>query len=150
MILSRFGKIASRYGAEIPEHYPDVTLDEWVVMSNHIHMILVVGEPAIAVGRESVGIGHCPVPTTNAGEMPYVFDVEGDDGIEKYGLVSKVVKSFKEIVTKTVRHETSQMNFGWQRSFHDRIVRDQEALDAIRSYNRANPANWERDRNFGR
>ena len=33
----------------------------------------------------------------------------------------------------------------WQSRFHDRIVRDEKALDAIRAYIENNPARWDQD-----
>ena len=40
--LSTLGKIAKEYILQIPEKYPQVTVDKYVVMPNHIHMILVL------------------------------------------------------------------------------------------------------------
>jgi REP element-mobilizing transposase RayT len=42
MILSEIGLISSKYWLEIPEHFPHVKLDEFVVMPNHIHGILIL------------------------------------------------------------------------------------------------------------
>lgn len=45
MVLSAIGKIAKRYWYEIPKHYPFVELEEFVVMPNHIHGILIINNP---------------------------------------------------------------------------------------------------------
>ncbi len=37
MILTKAGEIAVNEWTDIPNHYPNVTLDSWVVMPNHIH-----------------------------------------------------------------------------------------------------------------
>ena len=63
----------------------------------------------------------------------------------KTGSLSVAVRSFKSAVSKFA-HEAGY-EFGWQERFWDRIVRDQEELNRIRNYVRANPANWENDLN---
>lgn len=86
-------------------------------------------------GQRDCGIvetGHCPVST-----MPS----------PKYGLLSKIVKSFKEISVKTIRKNYNDYQFAWQRSFYDRIIRKEDALDKIRQYIYHNPAKWEFDKN---
>ena len=42
MRLSEWGQVASRYWKRIPAHVAHVELDEWVVMPNHIHGIVVI------------------------------------------------------------------------------------------------------------
>ncbi|MHB1356188.1 MAG: transposase [Anaerolineae bacterium] len=44
MILSDTGNIVEACWLAIPEHFPGVSLDEWVIMSNHIHGIILIGE----------------------------------------------------------------------------------------------------------
>ena len=48
MILSDSGKIAHNLWNEVPEHFSFVSLDEFVVMSNHVHGIVIIGSaPAV-------------------------------------------------------------------------------------------------------
>jgi putative transposase len=48
MILSESGRIASKFWHELPEHFSFVSLDEFVVMPNHVHGIIII-ESASAV-----------------------------------------------------------------------------------------------------
>ena len=41
--LSRYGKIAADSVKEIPLHYSGIMIDKFVVMPNHIHMIVIIG-----------------------------------------------------------------------------------------------------------
>ena len=41
--ISRFGSIATDSILEIPSHYSGIRIDKFVVMPNHIHMIVVIG-----------------------------------------------------------------------------------------------------------
>ena len=43
--LSEIGEIAQRCWQEIPNHFPFVLLDEYVVMPNHVHGIIIVNKP---------------------------------------------------------------------------------------------------------
>lgn len=40
VVLTHYGRIVEKYIIAIHETYPDVTVDKYVIMPNHIHMIL--------------------------------------------------------------------------------------------------------------
>lgn len=42
MLLSETGKLANHFLNQIPVHFPFVLLDEFVIMPNHIHGILII------------------------------------------------------------------------------------------------------------
>ena len=42
MCLSEIGKLAHQFWSEIPKHFPHIQLDEFVIMPNHIHGILII------------------------------------------------------------------------------------------------------------
>ena len=42
MILNNAGKMIEKYWHQIPEHYPNVILDVFVIMPNHVHGILII------------------------------------------------------------------------------------------------------------
>jgi len=61
--LSPLGQIAAGCLADLPSHFQDVELDEWVVMPNHIHAILVIhGRGTAHLPRPQV-LGAVPLPT---------------------------------------------------------------------------------------
>ena len=47
--LSRNGEIVRRYWEEIPKHFENVELDEFIIMPNHFHGIIVLTEPVGAI-----------------------------------------------------------------------------------------------------
>ncbi len=54
MELSDFGKIAEKYWEQIPEHFNNIKLDEYVIMPNHIHGILIIkNNPNNMTNRDS-------------------------------------------------------------------------------------------------
>ena len=129
MVLNHFGKIAGRRWREIPEHYENVGIDSYVIMPNHIHGIIII-KPYD--NNTSVGTEQCSVPTV----------IGKKSSSKKYGLLSKIIKSFKNTVIKDVREIDPDFDFGWQRSFYDHIIRKDDVLTEIRKYIAENPLKW--------
>ena len=58
----------------------------------------------------------------------------------------KIMQGFKSSVTRKVRKRRDGHAFGWQRSFYDHVIREEEDLNHIREYIRNNPLKWAFDR----
>lgn len=103
--------------------------DEFVVMPNHAHGIVWIVEDD---SRFTVDTGH-PV---------------GADGRPTLRMkpksLSSFVAGFKSSVTKRIRDELNETGI-WQRNYHDRIIRNDKELNAIRDYIESNPGNWAED-----
>jgi len=149
MQLSEIGQLAEKFWWSIPEHFPFVKLDSFVIMPNHIHGILVIDKPND--GRDMDGIsvetGHCPVSTSNA--ITNEPKTQGEMRFRNQGkeTLSSVVGSFKSIVTK-YSHRI-HADFEWQDRFHDHIIRDMEEYSKIVNYIENNVANWLDDKFYG-
>src|SRR5216117_1371715 len=60
MCLSYAGRVARQCWCEIPQHFPTVTLDAFVVMPDHMHGVIVIGESR---NQRNVGAQHAaPLP----------------------------------------------------------------------------------------
>ena len=59
--------------------------------------------------------------------------------------LSKIVHGFKSSVTRMARKQWKNYSFGWQKSFYDHVIRDDEDLHRVRTYIQNNPLNWELD-----
>jgi putative transposase len=83
MRLNEAGRLVQEVWTGLPEHYPHVELDAWVVMPNHVHGIFFIvredvdgnarnvaagaaAAGAAAVGAGFVGAGFKPAPTLDA------------------------------------------------------------------------------------
>jgi putative transposase len=55
-----------------------------------------------------------------------------------------VIGSYKSAVSKRI-HELGVMEFQWQKSYHDRIIRSEDELNNIQQYILNNPVNWDND-----
>ena len=121
MTLSDIGRAAEAFWNEIPQHYPHVDSDEFIVMPDHFHGIITINNN---VRTEDIRSGQANEWTG-----------------AKSGSISAIVRGFKIAVTK-YSGETNQ-KFEWQKSFYDHIIKNEESLDKIRLYICNNPAAWD-------
>ena len=149
MHLSAFGKIAQQCWDEIPQHFPFVILDEFVVMPNHIHGIIIIDKmDDISLPVQTQNIAS-PSNDKKSGhnETQDIVSLH-DDTKNKFGPQSQnlasIIRGFKIGVTKFAR--LTNPNFAWQPRYHDHIIRDQNAHENIANYIRNNPSNWEKDK----
>ena len=126
-------QIAEQCWRSVPEHCAFVTLDEWVLMPNHLHAVLFIEE------RPGRGV-QLNAPT--ARDPDSRFSVISP----RAGSLGLVVRTYKASVTARCRKEGFD-HFGWQRNYYDHIVRDDESLNRIREYVINNPLVWELDEN---
>ena len=126
MYLSAIGKIAENFWKEIQKHFPRTELDEYVVMPNHVHGIVIVN----GVGVENFQ------PLHRENKFQHVIPHS----------LGSIIRGFKIGVTKWCRNNHCGQ-FEWQRNFYDRIIRNEHSLQRIREYIRMNPLKWEHDRN---
>jgi REP element-mobilizing transposase RayT len=131
MQLSEIGKLAEQYWMEIPNHFSFIELENFVVMPNHVHGILIINNISLS---ECVETRQCLVSTIGSSR----FQNQGKNTI------SSIVGSYKSIVTKMSRK--INQNFGWQSRFHDHIIRNSKSFDTIQNYIFDNPLNWKNDK----
>ena len=72
MVLNDAGRMATKCWNEIPLHFPDITLDAFVVMPNHVHGILVITD---TVGvKNTVGAKNFSPPTIGSTATRHIED----------------------------------------------------------------------------
>lgn len=133
MCVNDFGMIATEFWDQIPHRFPGVELDEFVVMPNHVHGIIVITENpagAIWVGANPVGAIHESPLQTQRRKM----------------LLSKIIGYFKMNTAKRINaaRDTAGTQV-WQRDYYEHIVRDEHELSRLREYIANNPARWAED-----
>ena len=118
MHLSNIGKIVNKEISGIETHYENIRIDRYVIMPNHIHMIISI--------LKTEGIN--PFPTI------------------KYD-IPNVVGKFKAGVTRIVGNAFmhSAINPIFQSSFHDHVIRGDEDYQKIAEYIDTNVLLWEKD-----
>ena len=135
MRLSKIGETAEKFWREIVIHFPDVKLDEFIIMPNHIHGIIII-ENNIVGNNNYCSLRRVAWQTKWARSL------------------SSVIRGFKIGVKKWCGENNHVLNknfysaqFAWQKSFYDHIIRNEKSLNKIRQYIINNPLRWELDRN---
>ncbi len=139
VILSDVGKVAHNNLIAIPEHFPHVSLDEYVVMPNHVHVIVFIDRPVEAVQTNRKGF---PL------ERPYANHKNKAEYYQKIspkkGSLSVIMRTYKGSI-KTWCNNNGYGDFEWQSRFNDSVIRSNEELKRRRQYIIDNPKNWDDD-----
>lgn len=133
--VNGLGAVVRACWDDLPNHYTNIRLDEFVIMPNHVHGIIVIVEQPIA----GVVQGH------TFGDGAIVGDGSKPSPTKKHTL-SEIVRGFKTFSSRRINELANTPGIPlWQRGFHDHIVRDDRSLDRIREYIASNPQRWETD-----
>jgi len=131
MILNEYGEIAKNCWLDLPNHYQNCVLDEFIVMTNHVHGIIIIENN---IGIPVVGNGLKPFPT-----KPFPTKNHG---------LSEIIRGFKTFSAKYINLKSGEKIFQWQKSFYDHIIRNEISLNNIRDYIINNPLKWDLDENI--
>ncbi len=122
MILNKYGEIAHNQFIWLQKQYEYVHVHEFVVMPDHVHAVIEINWNLICNG---VGIGR---------------DLSLQEPL-KIKSLSELVGAYKTTVSKQI-HLVGLDRFSWQKSFHDRIIRNEIEYGRIVKYISENPMNW--------
>ncbi|MDR3559346.1 MAG: hypothetical protein P4L62_00255 [Candidatus Pacebacteria bacterium] len=126
MLLNKYGEITEQQLSWLAKQYKYINIDCKIVMPNHVHTIL-----EILPDVEIVGTGR---------DLSLRFQQS------KIKPLPELIGALKTTSSKLI-HRNGFNDFAWQRSYWDRIIRDEAELNRIREYIFNNPQNWEQDRN---
>jgi len=144
MILNNYGIIANQFWLEIPNHFPYCLIDEFIIMPNHIHGILIIDN----VNWNNHGCSlHNNYNGTVGNNDRCSQLTELNPKNRNMELIPRIISQFKSSVTREIRKLFDDYNFGWQKSFFDHIIRNDDSLMNIRHYIKYNPLNWHDDEN---
>ena len=110
--LTSVGKIVSAFTEKIPEKYPTVSIEKYVVMPDHIHLLILFNGDDGGTGNPSPTIG------TVIGWFKYQ--------------TTKAVNDYRK---------TTAERF-WQRSYYDHVIRNEQDFAEIYHYIEFNPQRW--------
>jgi len=137
--LSEQGEIVRQFICDLSVKYPQAKIDKYVIMPNHIHLILILDNGS------GISVDGMEDPPQNGDAV----------GITRNGTenpsptVGVIIGWFKYQTTKQI---SELLELGicklWQRSFHDHIIRNDEEYREIWDYIDTNPQRWEDDSLF--
>ena len=128
MTLNNAGKMVSDTLAKVFDSFENATLDKYVIMPNHIHMIII-----LSYSNEK---GSSRADMESA---PTVADIV--QSFKRYSTIKYIAGVKTGIYPSFDRHI-------WQRSYHDHVIRNEQTYQNIWQYIDNNPATWKDDRYY--
>ena len=124
---NKYGAIVCEEWKKLSQRFPNIELGEFIIMPNHIHMIIIVGAGSsrplnVGYGNGAIGRGD-RAPTL--GQIMAYF---------KYGTTKRINELRNTGIKKF-----------WQRNYYEHIIRDDNDLNRVREYIVNNPAKWLED-----
>ena len=141
VVLNEVGEMIKKEWLNLSASFPNVHLDQFIVMPNHLHGILFITEP-------DVGEGLVPSRKKSHKEIDSIKRAPTRDA----PTLGEIIGAFKS--KTTVKYIQGVKAFGWlpfkkrlwQRSLYGRIIRDEEELHNLREYIYHNVAKWPEDK----
>jgi putative transposase len=138
MVLSEIGEIAYKFWMEIPDHFPLVEIDEFIVMPNHLHGIMIINRKIVDVETPKLGV------STMASSLSSLSKSQSNNTVKqtskyKSKTIGLVINQYKRICTINIRK--IDPSFSWQSRYYDHIIRTRTELKLIQKYILSNPGN---------
>ena len=117
MILSEYGQIVKTHIESMLAHYNNIFIDKYIIMPNHIHMIVIINtdEPSEKSGAPSEYTDETSGKSGGASAAPTTT-------------LGNIIRGLKAGISRECKFSV------WQRSFHDRIIRNKIEYQKIWQY----------------
>jgi putative transposase len=142
MVLSEMGIVVNTICKLIPNQFDYSELGEFIIMPNHVHLIVIINKPVETPLMASL-------QTQSKTQTPLTDQLKngGFAGYKNPMLqnnLSRVIRWFKGRCTFDLRK--IHADFDWQSRFYDRIIRNEIEYQIITNYIKNNPMKWEKDK----
>ena len=169
--LTEIGEFAKKCIEKIEEINKDVQVPLYVIMPNHIHLIIFINNnvgiaPPVGLsyyGSRNNGVvrlPQCDSPTMGDSHIMYDSPTTSREGNQttinqkeinfemqrranRCGRLSHIIGRFKSAISRYARQ--NDISFAWQPRYHDHIIRNQDEKNKIALYIENNPAKWNED-----
>ncbi len=164
IILSSLGIIAQKEWLRTSLIRPNIALDEFVIMPNHIHGIIIIRDTT--KGTQQRAPTNCnttpdmstviraPTNYNIITKTQHRTDMDSDTNFEEFGkptfnTIPTIIRGYKS----AVKNQSNSLpkivtNPIWQKNYYEHIIRDENDLNRIREYIQTNPMAWEKDEYF--
>ncbi len=136
MVFSPIGKYVVKCIEELSAHFPNAEIPLYVVMPNHIHLIVAIDHET-KTNHDICRDVACYVSTgkTKNETMALISP--------KQGTLATIIRGLKSAVTRYAHK--NQIEFNWQPRFHDHIIRNVDECNHIAEYIENNVVLWNMD-----
>ena len=133
---------------DIPKHFSFVLLDEFIVMPDHVHGIVVINHKPVCTHNDSHKNNRITSVCTHhdaygpvLNDDLYLLSTNNNQFGPQSNNLSSIIRHYKGAVKRWTN--LHQIPFAWRPRYHDRIIREDDELERIREYIRENPKQWE-------
>ena len=138
MILNNLWLIVYNEWNRLSKDFNNCFLDEYIIMPNHIHWIIIIDNWNSGSLRNGLG----PFRT----DVEFIKNGVGNGARSfRRKWLSDFIRSFKSFSSRKINHFVGKKIFAWHKSFHDSIIRDEKSLYFIRKYIKENPLKYSFD-----
>lgn len=131
MRLNRAGRIANHELQRLGQRFPNVQLEKFIVMPNHVHGIIIIRAGEVGAIRPSLVGTPLQVGRTARPNSPAP------------GSLGAIIGQFKSRVTKRLWNQAGSPGTPvWQCNYYEHIIRDYDEHNCIYQYIESNPVNW--------
>ncbi len=150
-----------------PERFPDIKLDQYAIMPNHLHGIIILARTDYFAHQDSYiakvpdrfkkqagAINRAPtkVPAPQqAGAInrapTKVPSPQQAGAINRAPTLGEIIRTFKALTTRYL-HAAGVSDFAWQDNYFEHVIRNEDDLDRIRQYIIDNPTHWTENSSF--
>ena len=119
--MNEYGKVAEREWLKTTQIRTNVEFDEFIIMPNHMHSIIVIV-------KSNVGAtGRSPLPKRPTPKS-----------------IGAIVAGFKSATTRRINDlRGTPYAPVWQRNYYEHVIRNEDDLSEIREYIVNNPLKWD-------
>ena len=149
MILNPAEKMIRKWLCELENKFKNISLDEYVIMPNHIHLIIFI--------MNVVGADLCINPeNTTKQDLSHIQGRHIGQPLrrlQQQNNIPQIAQWLKTMTTNEYIRNVKQNNWEpfdkkiWQRNYYDRVIRNEKELDKIRKYIFENSQKWELNKN---
>jgi putative transposase len=142
VVLNRLGEVALACWEELPAHFPYLEPGPVVVMPNHVHGIIMIGDAFVGARHASPLQEPRPAPPPLSAAA-----VSARPRAAPPASLGAIVAAYKSAVARRIRENALLRDAPvWQRGYYEHVIRDEDAGARICAYIETNPLRWDQDR----
>ena len=137
----------------LPERFPNIQLDQYAIMPNHLHGIIILARTDYFAHQDSYVAKvpdrfkqHMQAGAINRAPTK-VPSPHQAGAIHCAPTLGEIIRTFKALTTRYLR-AAGVSDFAWQGSYFEHVIRNEDDLDRIQQYIIDNPTHWTENSSF--
>lgn len=141
MRLNPIGKVLEYYWKTLSAHF-SVEIDEWVIMPNHFHAVLIIVDDGVRAKQPGKNISAEDIRSSGRFALT---EIKRPNGTVP-GSLGAIIQNFKSNTTREINRQRQTPGLPvWHRNYYEHILRNDAELAQVRRYIRDNPRRWAED-----